>query len=65
MWPKRFIIRRNDHYELTSVGIDGTTNVHTDYPLTNPPPRGEFFTSEGNYRRAIEAAQAEAPRRTR
>ena len=57
---KRFVIKRRDHYELTTVGHNGQEHVHKYFPLNTDPPRGEFFTQEGPYRRAIEAAVAEA-----
>jgi hypothetical protein len=57
---KRFVIKRRDHYELTTVDSNGQEHVHKDFPLNTDRPRGEFFTQEGPYRRAIEAAVAEA-----
>ena len=57
---KRFVIKRRDHYELTTVGHNGQVNVLNDFPLSTDRPRGEFFKQEGLYRRAIEAAVVEA-----
>ena len=60
---ERFVISRIDHYELTTVGADGTENVHTDYPIAGPAPDGQVFTDEGSYRRAIERAVEQATER--
>ncbi len=56
MSAKRFVIKRRDQYELTTVGKTGQYQVHNGYPLDGKQPRGDFFTDEGSYRRAIKGA---------
>ena len=56
---KRFVIRREGYYELTTVGRDGSRNIHNGFPLDMPPPRGQLLADEDAYRSAIEEAEVE------
>ena len=49
---KDFTIQRGDRIERTVVGVDGQTHVMP----THKHGKHGHFTSEGSYRRAIQAA---------